>query len=164
MILDTLTGSSCKCIAAVVCSVVDPRAVDYNDLPIIRLAMEHFAGSAAHLVDHSADSSAERPDRHAVIPWSDNSVSQADNLYSDSVCGYGRKSYNSGDDMCRLCCEFTLSAPWHQTLLPNWVIGVIDADTDSAEQPVQSLLVDHSVHSVHRVVASALQCCIFCLP
>ena len=86
-----------------------------------------------------------------------------DNLYSDSVCGYGRKSYNSGDDMCRLCCEFTLSAPWHQTLLPNWVIGVIDADTDSAEQPVQSLLVDHSVHSVHRVVAGALQGCTFCL-
>ena len=52
MILDTLTGSSCKCIAAVVCSVVDPRAVDYNDLPIIRLAMEHSAGSAARPAQH----------------------------------------------------------------------------------------------------------------
>ena len=67
MILDTLTGTSCKCIAAVVCSVVDPRAVDYNDLPIIRLAMEHFAGSSAHLVDHSADSSAARPAQHPLI-------------------------------------------------------------------------------------------------
>ena len=126
--------------------------------------MQCFSGSADQPADHSADSNAERPDRHAVIPWSDNSVSQEDNLYSDSVCGYCRNSYNSGDDMCRLCCEFTLSAPWHQTLLPNWVIGVIDADTDSAEQPVQSLLVDHSIHSVHRVVAGALQCCTFCLP
>ena len=52
MILDTLTGTSCKCIAAVVCSVVDPRAVDYNDLPIIRLAMEHSAGSAARPAQH----------------------------------------------------------------------------------------------------------------
>ena len=103
-------------------------------------------------------SDAARPDRHAVISWSANSVTQEDNLYSHSVCGYCRQSYNSGDDMCRLCCEFTLSAPWHQTLLPNWVIGVIDADTDSAEQPVQSLLVEHSV------VAGALQCCTSCLP
>ena len=60
MILDTLTGSSCNSIAAVVCSVVDPRAVDYNDLPIIRLAMEH-------LVDHSTDSSAARPAQHPLI-------------------------------------------------------------------------------------------------
>ena len=61
MILDTLTGSSCECIAAVVCSVVDATAVDCNDLPIIRPAMEHFAASAACLADHSADSSAVLP-------------------------------------------------------------------------------------------------------
>ena len=41
--------------------------------------------------------------------------------------------------------------------------GVIDADTDSAEQPVQGLLVDHSAHSVHSVVAGVLQCCTSCL-
>ena len=67
MILDTLTGSSCECIAAVLCSLVDATAVDCNHLPIIRPAMEHFAGSAARLADHSADSSAARPAQHPLI-------------------------------------------------------------------------------------------------
>ena len=63
MILDTLTGSSCECIAAVCCSVVDPTAVDCNDLSIIRPAMEDWAGSAARPADHSPDSSAAWPRR-----------------------------------------------------------------------------------------------------
>ena len=95
MILDTLTGSSCKCIAAVVCSVVDPRAVDYNDLPIIRLAMEH-------LVDHSTDSSAARPadDSHngkgrdksvlEVISTKDAPSTNSCKSAATSLCLFGR--------------------------------------------------------------------------
>ena len=53
--------------AAVFCFVVDPSAVDCNDLPINRPAMEHFPGSAARLADHSTDSSAIQPAQHPLI-------------------------------------------------------------------------------------------------
>ena len=72
------------------------------------------SGSAERPANHSADSDADRPDRHAVISWSANSVTQEDNLYSHSVCGYCRQSYNSGDDMCCLCCEHVFHCRYRQ--------------------------------------------------
>ena len=53
--------------AAVFRLVADPSAVDCNDLPINRPAMEYSPGSAARLADHSTDSSAIQPAQHPFI-------------------------------------------------------------------------------------------------
>ena len=86
------------------------------------------SGSAERPADHSADSNAERPDHRS----SDVGRTMASLATHNSVCGYCRKSYNSGDDMCRLWCKHVfhtqchmapnpfaeLSAAWHETLSP----------------------------------------------
>ena len=62
-----LTVTNCSCIAAVLCSVVDPTTVDCHVPLIACAAMKQFSGSVGLSTDNDTNSSAVRPAQHSAI-------------------------------------------------------------------------------------------------